>query len=355
MYINTITNKVTNHPYRFKTEEEFIEEFGEGWRNKISWYDEPSDSRTPSEYYMDYLLGIDLEFGNTPEEVDDSFGDRSLIRNNGWGKFNDVPDEYGWSYTVSMIIRNKKRFNYFTNPKDRLVYESIDDNEYKNIICKFIEEEDIINLQKLAFKNEFFWYISGNQSYEKDEIRKFDLSEPQYIAFDTEEHDIINNNSNIKRHIITYGNEEVAIKKIYGESTLIITDFNDLLVFFNETLTFKQIYNRNKKLVYENNVNKKMDYKNSITGKYTKYKYRFKTREEFVEQFGNFWKDVLGGCWSYDMDRFFGMNFVQQYNTIIDKSNYMFYKHCLIRPIMLKPNDTNTFKIIYSEKKLCYD
>lgn len=96
-------------------------------------------------------------------------------------------------------------------------------------------------------------------------------------------------------------------------------------------------------------------YYNNITNEYTDSKYRFKTREEFVEQFGNFWKDVLGGCWSYDMDRFFGMNFVQQYNTIIDKSNYMFYKHCLIRPIMLKPNDTNTFKIIYSEKKLCYD
>ena len=84
----------------------------------------------------------------------------------------EIFNEYGWSYTVSMIIRNKKRFNYFTNPKDRLVYESIDDNEYKNIICKFIEEEDIINLQKLAFKNEFFWYISGNQSYEKRRNKK---------------------------------------------------------------------------------------------------------------------------------------------------------------------------------------
>lgn len=46
--------------YRIKTEEEFIEEYGEGWRNEVNWSVSTS---------MDYLFGREVET-NIKHKVD---------------------------------------------------------------------------------------------------------------------------------------------------------------------------------------------------------------------------------------------------------------------------------------------
>jgi len=85
-------------PYRFKTEKEFIEEFGENWNNNINWANQS----------MNYLFGIPFEYDC---ETD--------IKNNHYiGHF--VFGHTSWSIDTIMLTKNTLPVpNY--NPK-KFVY-----------------------------------------------------------------------------------------------------------------------------------------------------------------------------------------------------------------------------------------
>lgn len=116
-YFNKIINKKTNHKYRFKTREEFENEYGYGWVNTIKrgWYDDDIEG-------MNYLFGTDLDFLPL-EEIED------IIKYN----YTGYCDNYRgvWSISRDMIIKNEQLDfkNIYPNNSKRNIYE--------NIITKF--------------------------------------------------------------------------------------------------------------------------------------------------------------------------------------------------------------------------
>ena len=86
------------YKYRFKTEKEFIEEFGVNWRNKVRymWVNG-----------MDYLLGTEIPSSNVLLSEDNSI------------KF-IVESWKSWNISENMVTLIKKTPNY--NPK-KISYE----------------------------------------------------------------------------------------------------------------------------------------------------------------------------------------------------------------------------------------
>jgi len=94
-----ILESVKQNQYRFKTEEEFKEEYGPNWRYKVM-----GNGMFATE--MDYLLGTDLEF-DFPDDMDEiliSRNDSSITFNS----IEDIPRGYEVWYIVRQFITKKK-------------------------------------------------------------------------------------------------------------------------------------------------------------------------------------------------------------------------------------------------------
>jgi len=285
MYYNNISKKLTNNEYRFKTEKEFENEYGENWR-----YSMPSDIGWVDS--MNYLFGIDL--------------DKKLIRLD-CGVFSGNV-EYGFPYfkirngnyttyniTMDMLTKNNVILDYNT-PK-KLIYEK-KNFEYGNIIFKCNTIDDLITIQKIAFLNEFVWYnITEDGNLPIDQIRKYDINDGIYIAFDTNEMDMLNNTGNINRIKYELGNSiENAIIDIYGEDVILVNNINKFRVLFGNIID----YNKPKQLVYESKVI--TNYYNIITKQRTIYPFRFKTEKEFEKEFGERWWNHIDAGWNHNND-----------------------------------------------------
>lgn len=114
-YRNNITNKISEHKYRFKTLEEFINQYTEDWKETVNWNDEDR---------MDYLFGQNLEVNE--KELEKIFK----------GDFCAIPrqdeDDSEWYINGKMIKENEpQRF------KD--MYLKDKQNVYENKILKFKE------------------------------------------------------------------------------------------------------------------------------------------------------------------------------------------------------------------------
>jgi len=112
-YFNEIEKKPTSFEYRFKTEEEFEEEFGEDWADEVNLSWAPGD--------MDYLFGINIQ-----EKLDK--GAEVLFSID------------GWNISKDMITKNKLMSPTYKPRK--LVYEDIDieDLKYNTLIEEAITE-----------------------------------------------------------------------------------------------------------------------------------------------------------------------------------------------------------------------
>ena len=92
-YRNNITNKKTEYKYRFRTEEEFIDEFGHDWHQDISC--------TWNLGGMDFLFGKDLEL--TDSDGDEIYNNHDILTINDIINLNRL-----WSISSDMIIPNVK-------------------------------------------------------------------------------------------------------------------------------------------------------------------------------------------------------------------------------------------------------
>ena len=115
MYTNNVSKEKTPYPYRFKTEKEFTDEFGEYWRGVTGWC---------AQGHMDYLIGKDYNSSYNEEFLDkqsgDYFFDSKYISNYIQGHW--VYDD--WSINKLMIIKNDgKAFIDYNKPR-QLVYEN---------------------------------------------------------------------------------------------------------------------------------------------------------------------------------------------------------------------------------------
>ena len=141
MYYNKITKKITEHPYRFKTEQEFEEEFGEKWRWSFCYYFYPSKDKYFGE---DFLMDYDEDFVEDEEDE------------------NDYCDYDGHIIVRDMLIKNNKKMLDYNKPT-KLVYEKSNIELEKNICiiykCESIEKVDEL---KKYFKGKIHMDISEN-------------------------------------------------------------------------------------------------------------------------------------------------------------------------------------------------
>lgn len=128
------------YPYRFKTEEEFIDEFGYNWRDVImrngpNWADE-----------MDYLFGQDFPY----EENDLNSKDSRFPVDN---RLNDPQTNWSWLISWVMLIPNKPKI---PNYEPRKIDRSIDLNEdiksdENNILNGSLNEDSKLDVTELPY------------------------------------------------------------------------------------------------------------------------------------------------------------------------------------------------------------
>lgn len=113
IYNNVITNDATDYPYRFKTEDEFIADYGIDWRSIISWNPDGE---------MDYLFGQDLL--SIDKEKTDDLLIHGIVNSRGFVMM--LSSNNGWYVQKEMLIKNIiPNFNEFYRKTKKLVYENI--------------------------------------------------------------------------------------------------------------------------------------------------------------------------------------------------------------------------------------
>ena len=224
MYLNEITNKITEHPYRFKTEDEFEEEFGENWMRSNSFMF-PLDGYDMEKYFgVDFLLDYDID-----SYIDDFEG----IRVNGY-RLN------GWYISKNMLTKNKILLN---NKPTKLVYEKLE-----GVYCIIYKCSDVKETQKV---------IDLLRVLGKDVSKiKNDLSDYNYIII----------------RVKVEGIDDVVDDKDYIYGTKSKWSLDRIVKFFNEKKSYvvygcdnilelkkllvnsKEIYNKPTNLVYERKI-----------------------------------------------------------------------------------------------------
>lgn len=115
-YKNIKTNNLTIYPYRFKTEDEFEDEYGFDWDNDIryGWYNNDTDG-------MNYLFGTDLREN---EEIVKKIFQRNIkytLREN-------IGERYvQWGISEHMLTKNEelKFKDIYVDTNTNLVYEKL--------------------------------------------------------------------------------------------------------------------------------------------------------------------------------------------------------------------------------------
>ena len=113
-YYNKILKQTTIYQYRFKTREEFENEYGEDWAQTIrcSWFDNDIDG-------MNYLFGTNINFLPL-EEIEDIINHNRIA-------YCDDDTGNNWSISKDMLIQNDSiNFKHIYLKNDnKLVYEKI--------------------------------------------------------------------------------------------------------------------------------------------------------------------------------------------------------------------------------------
>jgi len=232
MYYNNITNRNTTYPYRFKTVQEFENEYGEDWYDEIlfGWSYDISDGPT-----MNYLFGKDFEYSDNKNEILTNFENSTT----GEEKYVLIPNNNDtWTISLEMLTENKKIIPTY-NTKRNLIYESKKSDEYDKIIYKCNSDNEIILVQELAFKNGYTWMNS------KTNMMDYDIDFCNYIIF--------HNNKHIITRLESYNTQQDAIDLYTSQNTktLYIDEFSELKLLFRDNIP---TYNTKRNLIYENNI-----------------------------------------------------------------------------------------------------
>jgi hypothetical protein len=140
------------HPYRFKTLDEMISQYGENWRE-----------HEPNTYFcdeMDYLLGTVLE-ENFPDEADEI-------------TISGAFSEDMWWIARSFLTRNEPKIPDYSPRRTTRTLESVRDRTYNVIVVEIPDRSKNEPVQRELFRQGYRWSISGEQ------IRNFD-NYPTYL------------------------------------------------------------------------------------------------------------------------------------------------------------------------------
>lgn len=107
-------------------------------------------------------------------------------------------------------------------------------------------------------------------------------------------------------------------------------------------------------------------YYNKILNKQTPHRFRIKTEEEFLTEFGTYWMSIIKYGWNNDgkMDFLFGVNLEQNISEddfldedfcIYINDNQDGYTWMMISRDMIKENSKYGYNLLYSKRILIYD
>lgn len=102
---------------------------------------------------------------------------------------------------------------------------------------------------------------------------------------------------------------------------------------------------------------KQKKYYNIIERKSTTFAYRFKTKEEFENQYGENWRYRLYFRWGLNsgMDELFGKNLETRHTNITIYKRICYMNKWWISYFMLVKNQLCGFNTFYKNKKLIYE
>lgn len=320
-YYNPILKHSTQYKYRFKTEDEFIKEKGKDWVRyiKYGWV-------FP---HMSYLFGIDLKINDV--DINSEF----------------IACDYDekWIISSNMIKENDiNKPNYNTSKK--LVYEMFNNEEDSQFLCIKVEDwEELDKLKKLYkyyYGNELDIHPSVFPCYVFPDYEKVGESGWELLSFLNGE---TIENSNMGNYVYN---------KIFDFS--LQKDLNQLKNIFKNKKIINNIPDySSKELIYE----RKGIYYNKITKENTTQPYRFKTRDEFINEFGLKWEEYLSVGWGYSMNYLMGTDYKYEINLEFDINiknititNY-YDSRWVISSDMITKNDNE--KPDYSAKELVYE
>jgi len=220
---NFLNEGRSDYKYRFKTEKEFIYEFGDDWKHAVGF-------NTGDQ--MDHLIGTPI---NVPSYCIGYDGD--IIRSFNMHDTNYSDPRGNWSVGIDMVKKEKAVPTY--KPK-KFIYES-NTKKYK---YRFKTEEELLDEFGDNWHEEVDWNDEGYMDY--------------LLGTDIDEKYIEEDDYGIREFYIPNTNTRVSYSKWIITGNLI-----------KKEKVLPPQY-KPKKLVYESNTNK--------------YTYRFKTKEEFEEE-----------------------------------------------------------------------
>jgi hypothetical protein len=156
--IETVDEGVSHWTYRYKTEEEFEEQYGANWREQIQ-YENPSDVGVSWAHDMDYLIGLPCDI----EDID-------MTENQRYHLPTDKNSRGYWIITNEMLTKNKQIVPSYSPRKiDRTLLESLRVARYNYVVVRVENWDEFILAQTTLFKKGYIW-ITGNRQIQYTNI-----------------------------------------------------------------------------------------------------------------------------------------------------------------------------------------
>lgn len=225
-YFNKIVNEYTKYPFRFKTNKELIDEYGNNWDQIIvnGWVDD-----------MNIFFGKTLEYDANETELKNGFIDYGYIFYK------------GWCISENTLTPNVNSAYEIYNKSKNLVYEGKEIN-FDYVVFKPKNDVELINAQRIGLLDDYTW-VDGGTYYSSHST-----SSIHAIVFDTNQKFLLLSGLGFRKKTDNF-------YKAYYPNSIILNNINDLERLFKTgkiSAEVKDIY-KDRKLVYERIENKKYD------------------------------------------------------------------------------------------------
>lgn len=323
-YINPVTGERTKWPYRFKTKDEFIEEFGYNWRSSV-----------PSHWVieMDPLLGEDVK-SDVPQ---------SVWERNGTFTYDDDDSQGSWVISKKMMTPNNSLPSY---GRRKLVYEDAQSRNLQKELTDGMEKApryiNDISGSPTAWKYRF----KTKEEFEKEFGEEWRTKVGPYWLYIMDSMLGTDVSDKIAERDMDLGWMYTYYKTYYIGPNMITNN-----------MPISEIdYNRRGELMYES-TNEEHSYFNRVTGRQTKWPCRFKTEDEFKNEFGNEWMDAIKNRWNTDMNSLLGQDVESKYAIDLctkdgRSTRHMMYAGWFVGRDMLTKNDP---AITYNRRQTVYE
>ena len=213
-YFNKISNSKTIYPFRFKTEKEFIEDYGTRWWNHVCWTG--SDG-------MDYLFGTDFKISPEIDDIIKLFMNSSITYQNKdyIVYYNDVNR---WDICALMITNNKKldfKILYANNRQNIYEADVNSDELSSDIFYRFKDDDDKERILDLLEKEGFIRSRIGG--YDAVVVVSFyNIQSPEHVK----------NKKDLYGFRNIDDNEIIRLNKVYNGGDYIFAHNYDELLYY---------------------------------------------------------------------------------------------------------------------------